>query len=74
MKPLEQAFFQPLGSRKLEPIEVHDWDRQFKPGLRLQAQEAVKAALGQPHNLPGLNDALESMRLIKKIYCETTVI
>ena len=68
IRPLEQAFIQPFGSRKLDPIEVHDWDRKFKPGLRLQAQEAVKAASGQPHNLPSLKDALDSMRLIKKIY------
>ena len=68
LRPLERAASQSYGSRKLEPIAVHEWDAKFKPGLRLQAQEAVQAALGLPHSLPTLASALESMRLVQAIY------
>jgi predicted dehydrogenase len=68
MRPLEQAAFQPYGSRKLEPVPVHDWDRQFKPGLRKQAEEAIKAVNGSPYSLPTVNDALISMKLVQSIY------
>ena len=68
MRPLEQAFVQNYGSRKQEAISNSEWDTKFKPGLRLQAEEAVKAVSGKPHNLPTLEDALESMKLVKAIY------
>lgn len=68
LRPMEQAFFQIHGSRTLQPFEIHPWDKQFKPGLRLQAQEAIKAALNQQHQLPSLFDALHSMKLVKQIY------
>lgn len=68
LRPLEQAAFQPYGSRKLEHVAVHDWDTKFKPGFRAQAEEAVKAAQGRAHNLPTLEEALTSMRLVKRIY------
>ena len=68
MRPLEQAMVQPYGSRKLDPIKTHEWDHLFKPGLRLQAEEAVKAAMGQPSNLATLEDAMKSMQLVRAIY------
>jgi predicted dehydrogenase len=68
MRPLEQAFTQLNGSRKQEAIEVGEWDKKFKPGLRFQAGEAVKAALGQAHQLPDLDEAMRSMELISQIY------
>lgn len=68
MRPLEQAAFQPYGSRKLEPAVIHERDMKFKPGLRVQAEEAVKAAMGQPHSLPSLEDAMRSMELVDAIY------
>lgn len=68
MRPLEAASFQEFGSRKLQSVPVHDWDTKFKPGLRVQAEEAVKAAIGVPHNLPSLSDALKSMKLVDAIY------
>ncbi len=68
-KPLEQASFQAYGSRKLEPVPVHDWDSRFKPRLRVQAQLAAQAAIGQSSTtLPSLEDALASMRLVQAIY------
>jgi hypothetical protein len=68
MRPLEQAAYQLAGQRKLEPVETHPWDQQFKPGLRLQAEEAVKAILGAETELPTLRDALKSMYLINEIF------
>lgn len=70
MRPVENASFQVYGSRKMELVEQDEWDRKFKPGLRVQAEEAVKAALGQSHNLPSLQDALNSMKLVRAIYGE----
>lgn len=68
MRPLERAAFQLAGSRTLEPAPDEPWDTQFKPGLRRQAEQAVRAALGLESDLPTLQDALESMRLTEAIY------
>ncbi len=68
MRPLEQATVQHYGSRKLEYLALNDWDKKFKPGLRLQAGEAVKAVLGKSHTLPSLDDAMKSMGLVRAIY------
>ena len=68
MRPLEQAAFQVAGSRKLEPLETHPWDTAFKPGLRMQAEQAVRAVLGQPHQSVSLGESLESMRLVQRIF------
>lgn len=68
LRPLERAAFQTYGSRKLEPVAIHDWDTRFKPGFRAQAEEAVKSVQGRAHRLPALEEALESMRLVQRIY------
>jgi predicted dehydrogenase len=68
LRPLEQVSVQPYGSRKAELLAVHEWDSQFKPGLRQQAAEALKAVRGEPHSLPSLDDALASMKLVQAIY------
>jgi len=68
MRPLEQAAFQIAGQRKLEAVESHPWDTQFKPGLRLQAEKAVAAAKGEMTDLPNLQNAMESMRLVEAIF------
>ncbi len=69
MRPLEKGFFQLYGSRQLEPVEIDSWDRQFKPGLRRQAELSIRAACGESiPELPTLEDALASMRLVKAIY------
>lgn len=68
IRPLEQAAFQIAGQRKLEVIEAHPWDIQFKPGLRLQAEKAVAASRGEANDLPTLQDAMESMRLVQAIF------
>ncbi len=68
IRPLEQAGFQLRNERQLRPIVVHEWDRRFKPGLRFQAEQAVAAALGQPNELPTLEDSGLSMTLINRIF------
>jgi predicted dehydrogenase len=68
MRPVETLSQQVYGSRKLEPLEIHPWDSQFKPGLRAQAEECVKALRGQAHSLPTLTESFETMQLIHQLY------
>lgn len=68
MRPLEQATFQGHKSRKVEPYPVSEWDIKFKPGLRRQAEEAVKALRGEQNDLPTLADGIETMKLVSRIY------
>jgi predicted dehydrogenase len=68
MKPLEQIFLQEYGSRKSTIIEISDYDKLFKPGFYSQALNVIKAAKGETNNLATLEDALNSMKLIKDLY------
>ena len=68
MRPLERAYSQSHGSREIHSIGVHPWDENFKPGLRRQAEEAISAVRGEAHNLPSLEDGLETMKLVNLIY------
>lgn len=68
LRPMERAAFQVAGKRVLEPVEPDPIDTQFKPGLRVQAELAVRASRGEQTDLPTLDDALASMRLTQAIY------
>ncbi len=68
MRPLEQLAFQNRGERRVNCVQMHHWDKDFKPGFRLQAEMAARAALGQPSDSPTLDDAMRTMRLITAIY------
>lgn len=68
MRPLEQAASQVYKSRKSDPLPVHEWDTKFKAGLRLQAEETVKALRGEKNALPTLADGIETMKLVSRIY------
>lgn len=68
LRPLEQATFQEKGSRKINTIKTNGWDLTFKPGLRVQAAKAIKAVHGETHDLVSLDDALNTMKLIRDIY------
>jgi predicted dehydrogenase len=68
LRPLEELRTQEYKSRKTFLQVIHEWDTDFKPGLRLQAEEALKALNGESHQLPTIKDALITMELIKKIY------
>ncbi|HYU46509.1 MAG TPA: Gfo/Idh/MocA family oxidoreductase [Terriglobales bacterium] len=67
MRPLER-----LTSQKLaHPPQSADsslWDTNFKPGFRLQAEAAVASACGRPSPSVSLADAVETMRLIARIF------
>ncbi|MBU0608189.1 MAG: Gfo/Idh/MocA family oxidoreductase [Armatimonadetes bacterium] len=68
LRPLERAAYQRRGERQLHPVELSPWDEQFRPGLRLQAERAVAAALGQACDAPTLDQAVKTMALIEAIY------
>jgi predicted dehydrogenase len=68
MRPLEQAASTIYLSRKSEPLPVHERDTKFKPGLRIQAEETIKALRGEKHTLPTLADGIKTMKLVSKIY------
>lgn len=68
MRPLEQASVQVYKSRRAEPLDVDPRDTQFKPGLRLQAEETLRALRGEPNRLPTLEDGLATMELVRGIY------
>lgn len=68
MRPLEQAFSQLYKSRISEPLSLHHWDTKFKPGLRFQVEEAIKAVRGEANCLPTLADGIATMKLVNKIY------
>ena len=68
MRPLEQLVFQDSGQRGNQPVEIHGWDSDFKPGFRLQAEMTVRSALGEPSDSPTLDDAMRTMRLIHDIF------
>ena len=67
MRPLERASYQNAGERTLNPVEAHPWDKDFKPGLRLQAQRVAEAVYGDAPAVT-LDEGLRTMRLIEAIY------
>lgn len=68
LRPLEKAIVQVYPSRQQESISPNQWDLQFKPGFRLQAEETIKAVKGEQCKLATIQEALESMKLVAKIY------
>jgi len=67
LRPLEALTTQELG-KPAQAAEAHPWDREFKAGFRLQAEEAVAAALGKPSRCVTLEQSLETMRLVAALY------
>lgn len=67
LRPLEKAVFQNAGERKLNPVEPHARDADFKPGFRLQAEQVVAALRGEGQ-ATSFDEALRSMRLVRDIY------
>ena len=68
LRPLEELRTQEYKSRKSILQDIHVWDTDFKPGLRLQAEEALNLLKGESHQLPTISEALNTMTLINKIY------
>ena len=68
MQPLEDATYQNAGERARHTIERADDDKQFKAGFLLQARHAVAAVRGEATEIPSLDDSLETMRLINRMF------
>ena len=68
MRPLENLSYQDAGKRVLVPVPIDRRDTDFKAGFRLQAEHAIAAALGKPSDSITLDDALETVRLVNRIY------
>jgi predicted dehydrogenase len=67
MRPLERLTTQELGHPP-QSADPGPWDRNFKPGFRLQAEAAVASACGRASHAVSLADAVETMRLIARIF------
>uniref|UniRef100_UPI004047C966 Gfo/Idh/MocA family protein n=1 Tax=Algoriphagus sp. TaxID=1872435 RepID=UPI004047C966 len=69
MRPLERATFQNKGDRAVSDFPIHAWDKDFKPGLRKQAQRFFDFInSGNNIGLPTLEESFSTMELIQKIY------
>jgi hypothetical protein len=68
MQPLEDATFQNAGERARHTIERSEDDRQFKAGFLQQARAAVAAVRGEPSAIPSIDDSLQTMRLINRMF------
>jgi predicted dehydrogenase len=68
IRPLELVSVQKRGSRVSEPLSTDVRDEIFKPGLRVQCDELIKAVSGQSHALVSLEENMKTVRLIEKIY------
>jgi predicted dehydrogenase len=68
LKPLEQVSVQLRGSRQITLLDQDEWDKKFKPGLRMQAEEILKELNGQSSLLVSLEENLQTMQLVKDIY------
>ncbi len=68
MKPLEQANFQLFGSRETFPLHSENFDSLYKPGLYMQAREAIKAANNKTHKLVSINEGYKTMKAVSLIY------
>lgn len=67
MRPLEKATFQNAGERKLNLVEPHRWDTDFKPGFRLQAEQVASALRGNGQ-ATSIDEAVRTMRLVHDIF------
>ena len=68
MRPLERAAYQVRGQREFTVLPEAEFDLRFKPGFRVQAEQAVKAAFGLPSSLATLEEANKSMLLVRNIF------
>jgi predicted dehydrogenase len=68
MRPLEHAAFQNAGERTFHQVAFDPWDREFKPGFRRQAEQAIAALRGERSEIPDIAEAMRTMRLVRDIY------
>lgn len=68
LKPLEELKVQYGNNRKIKLFKTNDNDLNYKPGLKLIVKELIKKLEGKNSNLTTLEEGLNLMNLIKKIY------
>jgi predicted dehydrogenase len=70
MRPLERARVQLQGSREVSDLPDQEWDHQFKPGFRHQAQQMADLVRcgTRPKSVPGIDEALATTELVARIY------
>lgn len=68
-RPLEQIVRRVVGGPPAgERIEADNWDIDFKPGIRMQAEKAIEEVVSGGSGLPTILDSLKSMSLVSAIY------
>jgi hypothetical protein len=68
LRPLEKLGIQRRGERQLTDVAPDPVDIEFKPGLRHQAEQLVRALENEPTSLATLEEATRSMALCADIY------
>lgn len=68
LRPLEAGTVQLRDTRAQVPLELREDDKNYKPGLRYQAEQALQALRGEPSLLVDLDDSLQSMKLVADIF------
>lgn len=67
-QPLERAAYQNAGERTQNPVEPDEADTAYKAGFLRQAEAVVARVEGRPSAAVGLEDSLETMRLIRRMF------
>ncbi|QDW42077.1 Gfo/Idh/MocA family oxidoreductase [Bradyrhizobium sp. KBS0727] len=68
LRPLEKLGVQRRGERQLVEVAIDAIDRDFKPGLRHQAEQFVRFLVSGETTLASVGDAARSMALCADIY------
>ena len=68
LQPVERASYQNAGERSQNPVEPNPSDTDYKPGFLRQAEAVVACVRGEPSAAVGIAQALETMRLIHRIF------
>ena len=68
LQPVERASFQNAGERSQHPVEPDPVDTTYKAGVLRQAEAVVARLRGEPSAAVDIGEALETMRLIHRIF------
>lgn len=68
VRPIESAAVTSRASRIPTAIEKNEWDIQFKPGMRRQAEEFVNHLKTEEFCLPTIRQSLVTMELVRDLY------
>lgn len=68
LQPVERASFQNAGERSQNSVEPDPADTTYKAGFLRQAEAVAARVRGEPSEAVGIAQALETMRLIHRIF------